>query len=162
MAAAPTSESRVNRAAKQRDCGSAVGCTLRFDRKRRILLLTFEKAASQTSVLATYSVVKRFIDIEGPCSVIADLSTIEKVDITGNFVRSIAWMPLLVPSGKQSVIVAPRAEVYGLGRMFQLYREAKSSNVKVVHSFKEAETLLGLESSDFEPVDLNGRMCRTS
>ena len=133
---------------------AVLGCTLRFDRKHRVLLITFGKVASHASALATYVCVKRFVAAEGPCSVIADLSTIEKVEITGDFVRSMAWMPPVLPPGNQRVIVAPRAEVYGLSRMFQLYREAKSNDVQVVHTLEEAQVLLGLESPDFETVDL--------
>jgi hypothetical protein len=68
-------------------------------------------------------------------------------------VRSIAWLPLPIPSGKRRVIVAPRAEVYGLSRMFQAYKDAMSNDVQVVHTPEEAHTLLGLESPDFETVD---------
>ena len=97
--------------------------------------------------------MERFVAAEGPCSVIADLSTIEKVNVTGDFVRSMAWMPLVMTSEEQRVIVAPRAEVYGLSRMFQLYRDAMSSKFRVVHTLEEAHSLLGLESPDFETVD---------
>ena len=135
--------------------GAAVGCTLRFNRQHQVLLITFGKVATQASALATYGAVKRFVAAEGPCSVLADLSPIEKVEVPGDFVRSMAWMPLAIPSGKQRVIVAPRPEVYGLSRMFQLYRDAKSSDIQVVHTMEEAHNLLGLESPDFEPVDSN-------
>jgi hypothetical protein len=133
--------------------GAVVGCTLRFDRKHQVLLITFGKVATQASALATYAAVERFVAAEGPCSVIADLSTIERVEVTGDFVRSMAWMPPVIRSGKQPVVVAPRADVYGLSRMFQLYRDAMSSAVQVVHTLEEAYALLALESPDFETVD---------
>ena len=133
--------------------GEVVGCTLRFDRKHQVLLITFGKLATQASALATYSAVERFVAAEGPCSIIADLSLLEKVEVPGPFVRSMAWMPLVIPVGKQRVIVAPRAAVYGLARMFQLYRDAMSNDVHVVHTLEEAHTLLGLDSPDFETVD---------
>ena len=87
--------------------GAVVGSTLRFDRKHQVLLITFGKVATQASALATYAAVERFVAAEGPCSVIADLSTIEKVEVKGDFVRSIAWMPPAIPSGNPRVIVAP-------------------------------------------------------
>jgi hypothetical protein len=133
--------------------GAVVACTLRFDRKHQVLLIEYGKVANQASALATYAAVERFVAAEGPCSVLADLSTIEKLEVPGDFVRSMAWLPLLIPSGKKRVIVAPRAEVYGLSRMFQLYRDAMSNDVKVVHTLEEAHTLLGLESPDFGTVD---------
>jgi hypothetical protein len=133
--------------------GAVMTCTLRFDRKHQVLLIEYGKIANQASALSTYAAVERFVAAEGPCSVLADLSTIEKLEVPGEFVRSMAWMPLVIPSGKQRVIVAPRAEVYGLSRMFQLYRDATSNDVQVVHTLEEAYTLLGLESPDFETVD---------
>ena len=139
--------------AERRRASSSSTCALRFDRKRRVLLITFGKAASQFSSLAVYSAVEQFVAAEGACAVIADLSTIEKVDVTGDFVRSMAWMPLVTPAGMQRIIVAPRPELFGLSRMFQLYREAMSSDVQVVHSVDEAQRLLGLESLDLETVE---------
>jgi len=133
--------------------GPVVGCTLRFDRKHQVLLITYGTVATPASALAAYAAVERFVTTEGPCSVLADLSSIEKVEVPGDFVRSLAWMPLVIPSGKQRIVVAPRAEVYGLSRMFQLYRDAMSSDIQVVHTLEEAHILLGLESPDFETVD---------
>src|SRR4029077_13476547 len=100
--------------------GPVVGCTLRFERKHQVLLITYGTVATPASALAAYSAVERFVTAEGPCSVLADLSSIE---VAGDFVRSLAWMPLVIPSGKQRIVVAPRAEVNGLSRMFQLYRD---------------------------------------
>ena len=95
---------------------AVAGSTLRFDRKHHVLLITFAKVATEASALATYAAVERFVAAEGPCSVIADLSTIEKLEVRGDLVRSIAWMPPAIPSGNLGVIVAPRAAVYGLSR----------------------------------------------
>src|SRR5215472_680407 len=133
--------------------GGAVEYALRFDRKHKVLLIIFGKVATQASALSTYAAVERVVGVEGPCSVIADLSAVEKVEVTGDFVCSIAWMPHVIPAGKLRIIVAPRTEIYGLSRMFQLYRGTKSSDVHVVHTLEEAHNLLGLESLSFESVD---------
>ena len=79
----------------------AVGYTLRFDRKQRVLLITFGKVARQSSLLAAYDAVTHFVAAEGSCSVIADLSKIEKAEVTGDFVRSMAWMPRVLPPRNQ-------------------------------------------------------------
>ena len=131
-----------------------LGCTLQFDRKHHVLLVTYGKVATPASALTAYDSVERFVSSEGPCSVLADLSTIENVDVPGAFVRSLAWMPTVIPPGLQRVIVAPRGDVYGLSRMFQLYRDKMSSDVHVVRTLDEAYSLLGLESPEFEIVDL--------
>ena len=132
--------------AEANEADAVVGSTLRFDRKHRVLLITFAKVATEASALATYDAVKRFVAVEGPCSVIADLSTIEKLEVRGDFVRSIAWMPPAIPTGNLRVIVAPRADAYGLSRMFELCREAKPSDVRVVHTLEDAHALV-----DFDP-----------
>jgi hypothetical protein len=131
-----------------------LGCTLQFDRKHHVLLITYGKVATPASALTAYDSVKRFVSSEGPCSVLADLSTIENVDVPGDFVRSLAWMPTVIPPGLQRVVVAPRGDVYGLSRMFQLYRDKTSSDIHVVRTLEEAYSLLGLESPEFEIVDL--------
>lgn len=131
-----------------------LGCTLQFDRKHHVLLVTYGKVATSASALTAYDSVERFVSSEGPCSVLADLSTIENVDVPGAFVRSLAWMPTVIPPGLQRVIVAPRGDVYGLSRMFQLYRDKMSSDIHVVRTLDEAYSLLKLESPEFEIVDL--------
>jgi len=129
-----------------------LGCTLQFERKHHVLLITYGKVATPASALAAYDSVERFVSSKGPCSVLADLSTIENVDVPGDFVRSLAWMPTVIPPGLQRVVVAPRSDVYGLSRMFQLYRDKMSSDVHVVRTLEEAYSLLGLESPEFEIV----------
>jgi len=136
----------VGSEAEANEADAVVGSTLRFDRKHRVLLITFAKVATEASALATYDAVKRFVAVEGPCSVIADLSTIEKLEVRGDFVRSIAWMPPAIPTGNLRVIVAPRPDAYGLSRMFELYREAKPSDVRVVRTLEDAHALV-----DFHP-----------
>ena len=129
-----------------------LGCTLQFERKHHVLLITYGKVATPASALAAYDSVERFVSSKGPCSVLGDLSTIENVDVPGDFVRSLAWMPTVIPPGLQRVVVAPRSDVYGLSRMFQLYRDKMSSDVHVVRTLEEAYSLLGLESPEFEIV----------
>jgi hypothetical protein len=85
------------------ECRCGGGMHLRFDRKHQVLLITLGKLATQASALATYSAVERFVAAEGPCSIIADLSLLEKVEVPGHFVRSMAWMPLVIPAEKQRV-----------------------------------------------------------
>ena len=139
---------------KARGSGPVLSCTLQFDRKHHVLLITYGKVATPASALTAYNSVERFVSSEGPCSVLADLSTIENVDVPGDFVRSLAWMPTVKPPGLQRVVVAPRGDVYGLSRMFQLYRDKVSSDVHVVRTLEEAYSLLGLEEPEFEIVDL--------
>jgi hypothetical protein len=134
-----------------KDCDVAA-YTLRFDRQHGVLLITFGKLATPASALAARGAVEHFPESEETCYLIADLSAVEKAEITGDFVRSLAWTPVVIPAAKQRVIVAPRPELYGLSRMFQLYRDAMATDIQVVRTLEEAEALLGLESPNFEVV----------
>ena len=132
------------------------GCTLKFDRLRRLLLVTFGKVATRESSLAAYTAVARFLAVEGPCSIIADLSAIERIEITADAVRSFAWTPPATSAPKPCIIVAPRVVVYGLSRMFQLYRDSMSIDIQVVHTLQEAFKLLRVRYPHFEAVDPAG------
>jgi hypothetical protein len=52
------------------------------------------------------------------------------------------------------IAVAPRTDIYGVSRMFQLLRDSRGSYLEVVHTLKEAFELLGMESPHFRTVAL--------
>jgi hypothetical protein len=126
---------------------------LRFDAKLQALLVTLGRVATKASVLAAYDAVQHFIASEGPCSVIADLSGVEKETVPGYFVQSLASMPSLVPPEKWLILVAPQAVIYGLSRMFHSWRDEKA-NCKIVRTLNEGYALLGAEAPDFKPIEV--------
>jgi hypothetical protein len=130
---------------------TAVDYDLRFDAKRRVLLITMGSVATKASVLAAYNAVQRFIISEGACSVIADLSAVERETVPGYFVQSLASMPSMISPENWLILVAPQAVVYGLSRMFHSWRDEKP-NCKIVRTLEEAYTLLGLGAPDFEAI----------
>jgi hypothetical protein len=128
---------------------------LRYDLKNRVLLIYMGRAVTKASAAAAQDAVQRFMAAEGPCSVIADLSAIESEKVPGYFVQSLAGMPSAISSGKSLILVAPQALIYGLSRMFHLWRD-EAPNYTIVRTLEEAYSLLDLEPQDFQVVDGSG------
>ena len=102
------------------------------------------RAVTKASAASAQNAVRGFIAAEGPCSVIADLSGIEREKVPGYFVQSLAGIPSAIASGKWLIFVAPQPPIYGLIRMFHLWRGEKA-NYKIVWTLEEGYALLGLE-----------------
>jgi hypothetical protein len=128
---------------------------LRYDPKDRVLLIYMGRAVTKASAAAAQNAVQSFIAAEGPCSVIADLSGVEREEIPGPFVQSLAGVPSAIADGKWLIFVAPQTPIYGLSRMFHLWRD-EAPNYKIVRTLEEAYALLGLEPQDFQAIDGSG------
>jgi hypothetical protein len=130
---------------------ASVDYELRYDPKNRVLLVLMGRTVTKASASAAQNAVQRFVAVEGPCSVIADLSAIETEEVPGYFIRSLARAPSAIPSGKWLILVAPQTLIYGLSRMFHLWRD-EAANHKIVRTLEEGYALLGLEAQDFRTV----------
>ena len=128
---------------------------LRYDPKDRVLLIYMGRAVTKASAAAAQNAVQSFIAAEGPCSVIADLSGIEREKVPGYFIRSLAGIPSAIASGEWLIFVAPQTPIYGLIRMFHLWRD-EAPNYKIVRTLEEAYALLNLEAQDFQVIDGSG------
>lgn len=131
--------------------------TLQSDPEHRVLLVTLGKTVTEASALAAYTAVEQFIAAEGPHSGITDLSGVEELNVSSGFIRFLAAKPPMIPDGMSRIAVAPRVDIYGVSRMFQLLRDSKGSYLEVVHTLKEAFELLGMESPHFRTVTLATR-----
>jgi hypothetical protein len=125
---------------------------LQFDRRHRVLRVAMGRAVTKATVLDAYAAVQRFLLSEGPCSVIADLSGIECERIPGDFVRSVASMPSAIPAENWLILIAPQAGIYGLSRMFHLWRDERA-NYRIVRTLEEGYMALALDAPEFQPVD---------
>ena len=125
---------------------------LQFDRKHRILVIVMGKTVTEGSSSAAQKAVRRFLASEGPCSIIADLSKIEIERVPGTFVRSLAWAPSMLAPGSCLILVAPQTVIYGLSRMFHLWRR-EAPSVRIVRTLEEGYTLLGLETPGSQAID---------
>ena len=115
-------------------------------------MVTLGKIVTEASALAAYTAVEQVIVAEGPHSGITDLSGVENLNVSPDFIRFLAAKPPMIPDGMSRVAVAPRTDIYGISRMFQLLRDSRGSYLEVVHTLKEAFELLGLESPHFSTV----------
>ena len=128
--------------------------SLQSDSEHRVLLVTLGKIVTEASALAVYTAVEQFIVAEGPHSGITDLSGVEKLNVSSDFIRCLAAKAPMIPDGMSRILVAPRTDLYGVSRMFQLLRDSRGSYLEVVHTLKEAFELLGMESPHFRTVAL--------
>lgn len=131
--------------------GAPVDYELRYDPKDRVLLILMGGTVTKASAAAAQTAVQCFIADAGPCSIIADLSAIERAEVPGGFVQSLAWAPSAVPSGNWLVLIAPQTLIYGLSRMFHLWR-GEAENHKIVRTLEEGYALLGVKAGDFEVI----------
>ncbi len=58
--------------------------------------------------------------------------------------------------GAQRVMVAPKPEIFGLSRMYELQQADRDDEIFVVHTLEEAYKVLGMRAPSFTPVDLDG------
>jgi hypothetical protein len=131
--------------------GVDVDYELRYDPSKRVLLVLMGRTVTKASSAAAQTAVQRLIADEGPCSIIADLSAIETEEVPGDFVQSLARAPSAISSGQWLILVAPQTVIYGLSRMFHLWR-GEAENHKIVRTLEEGYALLGVEAEDFQVI----------
>lgn len=124
---------------------------LAYDPKGRVLLISLGRAVTKASAAAAQNAAQRFVAAEGACSIIANLSAVEWENVPGYFVRSLANTPSPIGSGEWLILVAPQTLIYGLCRMFHLWR-GEAENHKVVRTLDEGYALLGVKPEDFQAV----------
>jgi hypothetical protein len=129
-----------------------------LDPKHRVLRITVTAALTDESGRNIYRAIARLASRGGPYAAIADLSQVADFPISADTIRELAAMPPAVPVGRPRVIVAPQSALYGLARMFELYRDSMGGQLQVVRSMEEAYDLLEVSREDFSqrlfPVDL--------
>ena len=126
---------------------------MQVDPQHRVMLVTLVKVVTEESALAAYTAVEQLIAAQGPHSGITDLSEVEKLRVSADFVWRLAAKPPTIPDGMSRIAVAPRPDIYGISRMFQILRDNRGGYLEVVHTLQEAFELLGLESPEFRTID---------
>jgi hypothetical protein len=86
---------------------------------------------------------------DGPYPAIFDLSGVRRSTIPAESIRDFALRAPAVPAGRTRVEVAKEPSVYGLGRMFQLYRDSMGGQYQVVHTLEEAYKIVEARPEDF-------------
>ena len=136
--------------------------SLQVDSEHRVVLVTLGKVVTEESALAAYTAVEQFIAAQGPHSGITDLSEVEKLRVSATFVWLLAAKAPMIPDGMSRIAVAPRPDIYGMSRMFQILRDNKGGYLDVVGTLLEAFELLGLRSPQFRTIDPSLHRRRTA
>jgi hypothetical protein len=130
-----------------------MGHLLEFDRNSKIIRVTVEGEFTDLTAAALYADVQRFIATEEVHGGILDLSPITSLAVSGEVVERLAKNPRLFGESQVRVIVAPRDLLFGMARLFQIYRSEIHSALHVVHTLDEAYAVHNIQSPQFSAVD---------
>jgi hypothetical protein len=123
-----------------------------FDARNSILRVTLQGQVTDEVMFDAYATVARYFASHPPCRGIADFSQVEKFDVSSNTTRQLEETPPAFPNPEMRILVAPKAHVYGMARMFQMLGAKTRPNLHIVRTLDEAYRLLEVESPGFGPV----------
>jgi hypothetical protein len=129
-----------------------MGFVMDFDRKNNILRLTTTGQLTDSIVRDLYQTTARYLASHPPCRGIVDFTGVTEFEVSSRQVMELAGLPPAFPASFLRIAVAPRAEVYGMVRMFQISGEETRPDLRVVRSMTEAYRLLEVESPEFSPL----------
>jgi hypothetical protein len=132
------------------------GFRVEFDAKDKIIRMTFEGKYGDQDLIAGHAILQRCYDRFGSCDCIVDYTGLAEVavTITSEGIRRLAKTKPIFPMDRVTINVAPQTVMYGLARMFQILSSDTRTNFRVVSTMKEALDLIGVNSPDFSPVNL--------
>ena len=125
---------------------------LQYERRHQILLIRFEGVVTDEILLEGYQRVRRWFDTHGRCGNISDFTAVTDFAVSGRSIRFLASNTPLVPEGLVRIIVAPRDDVYGMARMFEMQGSTMGNRLDIVREFQDALRLASLDQPDFEAV----------
>jgi hypothetical protein len=122
-----------------------------FDPTHRVLRTTVRTALTDEALVEIYHGVRRLASRGGPYNAtIVDLSEVVDFPASHDTIRALAETEPAVPGEGPRVIVAPRPALYGVARMFELYRDSMGGKIQtVVSSIEEAYEFLKVSPADF-------------
>jgi hypothetical protein len=111
----------------------------------RTIFSTFHGVATEDDLISEAIELSKHADFNPAFSHIVDFSAATSTTLTPEFLRSFAQEKSLFNRDAKQVVVAPQPHIFGLARMVQMLREARSPNIEVVRSMNEAYALLGIQ-----------------
>jgi len=125
-----------------------------LDVEHKILVLVTEGVVDDAEVVTVNQAIAAQVTRLHPLAGISDLCRVTKFDVSGDAMRTAARQPSPYPDSIPRFIVAPPVYLFGMARMYELVGYRTGSNVKVVHSMREALAALGIPNPPrFERVD---------
>jgi hypothetical protein len=132
-----------------------MGFRFEFDPAKKILLARFEGRITDESFVEFYDAIRKYSAATDASAGVADLSSVTEFALSAEGIRKLAEREPAMkdhPRGDR-IIVAPSVVGFGLMRMFQILGEPTRPLLQVFHTLDEAFAALGVQSSDFEPLD---------
>jgi hypothetical protein len=135
--------------------GASGSFRFEFDSVNHVLMARFEGRITEELVVEFDRALRACWAETSARAGILDVSLVTEIPLSSDTIRHLARQdPAPEVAGKPRVVVAPRTDAFGLGRMFQLAGEAKRPLFQVVRTMDEAYTMLGIQSPQFEPFEL--------
>lgn len=129
-----------------------MGFFFEFDAVNNVLRTCWEGTITEAIFWETYSAAGRFLAPRPACRGITDMSGVTKFEVSVEAIKKMAATPPVIRAELMHVIVAPKDDLYGLSRMFEILSEQNRPNLHVVKSMMEAQALLGISEPQFSRV----------
>jgi hypothetical protein len=110
-----------------------------IDVARRVIISDASGEVAASELLDHQNRLMRDPDFDPTFSQIADFSAVTRVYVESEDIRNLATRNFFAP-GARRCFVAPTSEIFGLARMFQLFREVSGGKeeLRVFRNRKEA------------------------
>ena len=124
-----------------------------FDWKHRILRARLGGQVTDEELREFYPAGFKIAFRTQPLAGVIDTREVTLFRVLPETVRLLAKSAPMIPDPKiVRVAIAPKTEVYGMLRMFELHGEATRPNFHVVRTEKEAWAILGIRDPRFDPL----------
>jgi hypothetical protein len=120
-----------------------------LDPMLQVLRVTVTGIVTDQATREMYASLSHFAATGGPYALIVDMSGVTKNQLSAETIRDVANESPAVPVGRPRVMAAPGPADYGLGRMFELWRDGMGGQLHVVRSLDEAYAMLGVNAENF-------------
>jgi hypothetical protein len=119
-----------------------MGAELRIDTKLRVVHSRYYSEVTLADVLQQRSEMAAHPDFDPSYALIIDLTDVTRLSMGAAEISTIAHSPTPVSRLSQHIFIAPRPDLYGIGRMYQMMGDQTHPNTVVVASMEEAKRFL--------------------
>lgn len=117
-----------------------------LDGPRRLRTATFSGVVGEADLISAYAQLMQDPGFDPTIDDLVDLRGVERLDVSSDAVRRIVDMfsPLNdMEIHNRLAIVAPRDELFGMARMYQILRSEAPEETQVFRSYEDAAAWLG-------------------